>query len=267
MYAWNHDDGREVVHAITNISSGTEIVVQYHNTDLSRSDRQALFLSSYNSTCKCTLCTGPVDPVSDARRERIQQLRIVGFPYSALNLKRAIRDFNLRLRLMDEEGMTELSQRLITRDDGVELCVAVSNFEQAKRHAGLCYAYLLLCEGRGTETTEKALRTYRNPRIYPGAGSMRHFLLPTYCDQCGAESSCEFQGEGCDGGVCDDCHCAIYCSKACKKAHRARHKAVCDVIKMDHEVLEGKFVEGMPGRSYMMLLEEGWGVDYAGRKL
>ncbi|KAI9636721.1 uncharacterized protein MKK02DRAFT_33847 [Dioszegia hungarica] len=230
-HAWAGLTGQEVVHAITDIPAGTEIVVSYHYHMRSREQRGKELASSFNFICHCVACTGPLDPASDARRERFHDLNISRLTLSHFDPPGALRRLHERARLLVAEGLHDLGTYSVIFNDASHIAADCADYAMARRYAGLAYGYRRVAEGAETESTMDLLADYRNPPSASNTIPRRAGrLFPTICDGCGAEAQGGFKGKKATGGGCGECHCGVWCSKACKLAHAASHKPICEAI-------------------------------------
>jgi hypothetical protein len=251
-YTWSPSARRMSVYADADILEGAEIVVSYIRPLLARSDRQAQLWESFNFACGCSACTGPPDPVSDSRRERIYELySLVGMAMQYEMHVAGMQYTKERLRLMDEEGMGHLSTRSNCHGAGYVMAQEALDLDTARRHFAQSYAYALLGEGPDSEETTGRLRRYLSWRLKVEGKTGRVDTLPVICDRCGREghrSLGETGGRGKDGGnrkgseaavavgggfvehICE-CGSAVYCPDACRTNHAFTHQAVCEVLR------------------------------------
>lgn len=192
----------------------------YFHPAASRSDRLAEIEARFNFTCRCTACAGHINAASDIRRAKIADLddriMITGARDPVAGYKMA----KERLRLMDQEGMADHSEKSRTHYDAFQTCLVVSDFAAAKRHAGLAYGGRVLCEGPESDATRQDSKFYRRPNSHAAAGMKGRRPMPMICETCGLEAKLTCR-----------CGCAVYCDAECQLENAKWHDAVCEVIR------------------------------------
>lgn len=196
-----------------------EILIAYFEPTESRSGRQLAASHQFAFECLCDLCSGPANPASDIRRERIAELddRI----YETTSRGNALIGFKLakeRLRLLDEERLPYDKSR--TLYDSFQACVLASDFTTAKKQIGLAYGASALSEGIDAEPLINYRSFYLAPTTHRNAGLGLKKKMPMICDTCGSTAKV----------VCKACSCAVYCDTVSQKEHAKSHKPICRVI-------------------------------------
>jgi hypothetical protein len=165
----------------------------------SRSTRQDHFVSKFGFTCQCSICSGPLDPASDARRERIAA--IDGQVLQACNLLDAVLAVRLnkeRLRLRDKEGLHDCYGRADDHNMLFHMMLRAGDPAAARRHISQAYAFSVLCYGADSAEAEK----YRQRKAgISNVGFVESLIwkmanaLPAICDACGKEEVGGFKGK------------------------------------------------------------------------
>mmetsp|Transcript_40481 Transcript_40481/g.81146 ORF Transcript_40481/g.81146 Transcript_40481/m.81146 type:complete len:461 (-) Transcript_40481:342-1724(-) len=123
---WNGLLERETVHAIVDISQGSQISIDYFREG-SRAVRQEHLKREFGFECKCTLCglAGAALLKSDTRQQRISDLdvEILAASQAARPKRAVLRMIEERIKLISEEGLaaTRAKRSMV---DAVQVCQA-----------------------------------------------------------------------------------------------------------------------------------------------
>lgn len=235
--AWTYNSTSGVVslRAATHIPALCEITVAYFDCISTRYEREKTFVFRYSFICDCYACNlpSPLLVESDARRLRVKQLdAIIARSRQDLEGGTVFRSAKEQLRLLDEERLWELQPRAAANLLAAEAAVYHSDYAAARRHFGMAYALRSLAFGRVSSPAQALIPLCLNPSSHPFAGTGDTRTMPSICDHCGIEAGDgPNQGTMSKGGDCGECHCARYCSRACKAAALVQHRPVCQIIK------------------------------------
>ena len=109
-FEWNGALGLGTVHALVDIAVGRELVISYLPPGgLTRETRRAQLLADHGFECQCAKCSlaGDALAMSDARQRAIGQMMLRPEERD-LPVPEMLRRLDVRLTMMDEEGMPHL---------------------------------------------------------------------------------------------------------------------------------------------------------------
>ncbi|KAJ3278448.1 hypothetical protein HK104_002326 [Borealophlyctis nickersoniae] len=161
-HSWNSARQMEVVYAVAEIKADTEILTCYEGGWQGRDERRQMSWEKFKFWCNCAGCTRADVNESDARRARIRQLEDATPLRLQTNPKAALAGVREQIRLLDEEGIVDTSLKGRFFYDAFQTCVAWSDFEFAKKWAGLGYVSYLIAEGPDGENTLQAAENKRH---------------------------------------------------------------------------------------------------------
>ncbi|KAG0295071.1 hypothetical protein BGZ98_001521 [Dissophora globulifera] len=172
-HTWNSKTKKEYLHAIQDITAGSEILTSYLEPFMVRKDRMSFLRRNFKFECQCNLCAEP-SPEYDSIVKRVKIYSDLIVTCATTNPKMSIQYVREVLAHLDKiggEGKTPFYY------DGYQISAMYGDYKFAQEWANLLLESYVLEAGKEGDRYERYLRYSKNPRSHERAGCAPRQIL------------------------------------------------------------------------------------------
>jgi len=164
--SWDDELKEEHVYAATAIEPGEELCTYFIDIVAVAAERQQAARQRQGFECRCWLCSQGPNPVSDQRRNQLQQLEEQLAMEGADDPERGLEMIRDLLRLYDAEGIHLQSLRRQACFNASQLFIMLGDVEGASRWAKQAYWFSVRCQGPNHAETRTLIRHIKELQFY-----------------------------------------------------------------------------------------------------